>query len=65
MFTEQFKIILWKNWKIFKRRSSLFSCFFEIFFTFLILATLCKFSFYIFIYYLNNGYKNSLNRNTK
>jgi ABC-type multidrug transport system ATPase subunit len=29
-----------EDWKIFKRRSSLFSCFFEIFFTFLILATL-------------------------
>eukprot|EP00833_Pecoramyces_ruminatium_P008386 jgi/Orpsp1_1/1182418/evm.model.c7180000081199.1 len=39
-FSNQFKTILWKNWKIFRQRSSIFSIAFELFFTFLIISTL-------------------------
>jgi len=40
---QQFKTILWKNLKIFRKKFSIFSVCFELFFTFLIIATLCKF----------------------
>eukprot|EP00833_Pecoramyces_ruminatium_P004358 jgi/Orpsp1_1/1178390/evm.model.c7180000065090.1 len=39
-YSEQFKTIFWKNWKIFRQRSTIFSICFELFFTFLIIATL-------------------------
>ncbi|KAL6631960.1 hypothetical protein U3516DRAFT_837123, partial [Neocallimastix sp. 'constans'] len=39
-FSKQFKTILWKNWKIFRKKFSIFSISFELFFTFLIVATL-------------------------
>ncbi|OUM68963.1 hypothetical protein PIROE2DRAFT_3191 [Piromyces sp. E2] len=39
-FAQQFKIILWKNYKIFKQKTTIFFSAFEIFFTFLIVCTL-------------------------
>ncbi|ORX42706.1 hypothetical protein BCR36DRAFT_337073 [Piromyces finnis] len=39
-FSKQFKTILWKNFKIFKQRTSIFPCAFEIFFTFLVVGSL-------------------------
>ncbi|OUM68966.1 hypothetical protein PIROE2DRAFT_57734 [Piromyces sp. E2] len=39
-FTQQFKIILWKNYKIFRQKTTIFFSAFEIFFTFLIVCTL-------------------------
>jgi len=39
-FSEQFKIILWKDWKLFRQKNSVFAIAFELFFTFLILSTL-------------------------
>jgi ABC-type multidrug transport system ATPase subunit len=40
LFTRQFKTILWKNWKIFKQKFSIFSICFELFVAFFIVATL-------------------------
>jgi len=40
IFINQFRIIFWKNWKLFKKRSSLFFCAFEIFYTFVLIGTL-------------------------
>jgi len=37
---QQFKIILWKNFKIFKQKTSIFGSAFEIFLTFIIICTL-------------------------
>ena len=48
-FSQQFKTILWKNWKIFNKKTSFFFCVFELFYTFLIVTVLCKFK-YIYKY---------------
>jgi len=37
-FSQQFKTILWKNWKIFNKKTSIFLCAFELFYTFLIVT---------------------------
>eukprot|EP00833_Pecoramyces_ruminatium_P011604 jgi/Orpsp1_1/1185636/evm.model.c7180000094686.2 len=36
----QLKVLLWKNWKIFRRKTGIFSCAFELFFIFLFISSL-------------------------